>query len=92
MGSHKYAVTAEEPGREVEGRYGKSGIKSVRGNSDEDVDVFCCNSKEKNTIIPSSRSAGERQAERGGNEKTGEIKSSANTPDNTIFCLSDYLL
>lgn len=47
MGSHKYAVTAEEPGREVEGRYEKSGIKSVRGNSNEDVDVFCYNSKEK---------------------------------------------
>lgn len=29
---------------------------------------------------------------RGGSEKRGEIKSSANTPANTIFCLSDYLL
>lgn len=93
MINHGFTQVCCHCGREVEGRYEKSGIKRVRGNSDEDVDVFfTVIQKKKNTIIPSSRSAGERQAERGGNEKTGEIKSSANTPDNTIFCLSDYLL
>lgn len=47
--------------------------------------------KRKNIIIPSNRSAGET-GEKGGNEKRGEIKRSANILANTIFCLSDYLL
>lgn len=57
----------EEPRREVgeaeEERYGRSGMESTgeeekRENSEEDVDVFAVIQK-KNTIIPSSRSAGE---------------------------------
>lgn len=54
----------EEPRREVgEERYGRSGMESTgeeekRENGEEDVDVFAVIQK-KNTIIPSSGSAGE---------------------------------
>lgn len=67
MGSHKYAVTAgraRERGRREWMRRDMEewDTEHVRGeermNSGEDVDVFAVILK-KNTIIPSSRSAGE---------------------------------
>lgn len=51
------------------------------------MDVFAVIQKEKhnNTIEQVSR----RGSRDGGDERRGEIKSSANTQANTIFCLSD---